>query len=508
MTRRAEARPAADGGLAFVRDNLEAIAVAIVMALIIKHFCVEAFKIPTSSMEPTLLGDREEDDGDRILVDKWSYLVTDPQRWDVIVFRYPLNRARNFIKRIAFLPREHGHISDDGDLWVRAANDDLGDDDLRIATKPRRVREQFYRAVYPPPLDMRSETEPGDKDEDPDNPFERSTRVRVADCWRLDEGPPNAWRLEDHEHFAYVGGEAASLRNARPILEHTTARSWGTGGNAGKMVRDVRFRLRVEPAAATEGADAAPSRLTLRWRPDARYLAVLTLHDEPGRSEAFIRRDDEVVQRIAIDARLRPGQPLDVEFEYVDGRLYVRVDDRDVAELEDGRRFHETREGAGEQRFQFEAEGRPLAIRALRTDRDLRYENSWDGNAASRREGIDVPAQSYFMLGDHTTNSSDSRRWRLTTVHLTGGKKSIAYDAGTSPDYPRGQDIAGRQRTRKQVVDADGLLQTWYEEDEDSELGHDYDAAPFVHRELIVGRAFVVFWPWSPTFPGRMGFIH
>ena len=42
-----------------LRENLEAFAVAIVMALVIKHFCLEAFRIPTSSMKPTLRGQND-----------------------------------------------------------------------------------------------------------------------------------------------------------------------------------------------------------------------------------------------------------------------------------------------------------------------------------------------------------------------------------------------------------------------------------------------------------------
>src|SRR5262245_29871966 len=49
--------PAAEHPMAWVKENVEAIAVAFIMALVIRCFCVEVFKIPSSSMEPTLLGD-------------------------------------------------------------------------------------------------------------------------------------------------------------------------------------------------------------------------------------------------------------------------------------------------------------------------------------------------------------------------------------------------------------------------------------------------------------------
>ena len=488
---------ARDSGVAFLKDNLEAIAVAVVMALVIKHFCVEAFKIPTSSMYPTLRGesDNEHGEGDRILVDKWSFLFSDPQRWDVIVFRYPLNRARNFIKRIAFLPNEHGHISEDGDLWVRDARSTHGEEDLHIATKPRRVREQFYRPVYPPP----PSEDPRDE-EDPENPFERRTG-RVEDFWRAGEGAPNGWRLEEHGRFVFTGGALARLRNRNNILEHTRPDSWGTSGNAGELVRDARFRMDVAVPAEV----GAPPRLSIRWRPDDEYLAVLTLSREPGASEAFIRKGESTVARAPLPTALEPGRTYTVELEYVDGHLYAHVDGTRVALLADGRTFAETRDTEGEQFVELEAEGGPLEVLGMRIDRDLRYENSWDANPAARRGGLTVPADSYFMLGDNTRNSSDSRRWRLVTQHLIDGR-TIQYDYSSAPDYLDADFDA--DRTPKQVVDADGLVRHWYEEDEDPERGSETEAAPFVHRDLIVGRAFLVFWPWSPKFPGRIGFIH
>ena len=82
-----------------VRDNLEAIAFALVLALLLRHFCIEVFKIPTGSMEPTLFGDNSATHpttaGDRIIVDKLAYVFRGPLRWEVAVFHYPLDWSRN-----------------------------------------------------------------------------------------------------------------------------------------------------------------------------------------------------------------------------------------------------------------------------------------------------------------------------------------------------------------------------------------------------------------------------
>ena len=88
------------------REYAEAILMALVLALFIRTFIVQAFKIPSGSMIPTL------EIGDHILVNKLAYglrmpfleryLVQygDPQRNDVVVFIYPEDRSKDFIKRV------------------------------------------------------------------------------------------------------------------------------------------------------------------------------------------------------------------------------------------------------------------------------------------------------------------------------------------------------------------------------------------------------------------------
>ncbi|MCX8266445.1 MAG: S26 family signal peptidase, partial [Planctomycetota bacterium] len=74
------------------RENIEVVLFAIIMAMGLKVFAIEAYQIPTGSMQPTLMGTELLDpatkrpDGrlnDRVLVDKISYFFRDPQRWEV-----------------------------------------------------------------------------------------------------------------------------------------------------------------------------------------------------------------------------------------------------------------------------------------------------------------------------------------------------------------------------------------------------------------------------------------
>lgn len=89
-----------------VREYVEAIVIALVLALFIRTFIVQAFKIPSGSMEPTLLI------GDHLLVNKFIYGIKNPftgatwlaikrpERRDIVVFKYPVNPDQDFIKRV------------------------------------------------------------------------------------------------------------------------------------------------------------------------------------------------------------------------------------------------------------------------------------------------------------------------------------------------------------------------------------------------------------------------
>lgn len=99
-----------------VREYAEAFAIAILLALFIRTFVVQAFKIPSGSMIPTL------EIGDHILVCKFLYGIkipvvnhwlvrfSDPKRGDIIVFREPKNRDKDYIKRVIGLPGDRIEI--------------------------------------------------------------------------------------------------------------------------------------------------------------------------------------------------------------------------------------------------------------------------------------------------------------------------------------------------------------------------------------------------------------
>jgi len=117
-----------------IREYAESLTIAFILAMIIRCFVLEAFKIPTGSMEPTLRGDPAE--GDRILVSKLYYNVHEPDRWDIFVFYCPDRPEKHYIKRLAGKPGEEIRIYN-GNLLVNN----------QIARKPAAIQQAMWRKV-------------------------------------------------------------------------------------------------------------------------------------------------------------------------------------------------------------------------------------------------------------------------------------------------------------------------------------------------------------------------
>src|SRR3990167_456530 len=86
------------------KEWAQSILVALILTLVIRTYVIQAFKIPSGSMRPTLM------EGDKLFVNKYIYRFNPPGRGDIIVFRYPGNpknpletvrdRKKDFIKRL------------------------------------------------------------------------------------------------------------------------------------------------------------------------------------------------------------------------------------------------------------------------------------------------------------------------------------------------------------------------------------------------------------------------
>ncbi|MFR3359628.1 MAG: signal peptidase I [Eubacterium sp.] len=127
-----------------IKKNLIAfgicVVIAIVIALIITNFVASHTKVEGNSMESTL------ENGDDIIVEKFSYLTNNPERYDIIVFRE--SESVNYIKRVIALPGETIQITE-GKIYIneRAIFDAYGNakmEDGGIAEKPLKLGQDEY----------------------------------------------------------------------------------------------------------------------------------------------------------------------------------------------------------------------------------------------------------------------------------------------------------------------------------------------------------------------------
>jgi len=137
-----------------IRENIEAITLAIILALFIRTFVVQAFKIPSGSMKETLLV------GDHILVNKFIYgikipfikktliPIKNPQREDIIVFKYPIDPKKDFIKRVIGIPGDVIEIRDK-QIFINGKN--FGDKVYESYKDPDKIpAESSHRDNYGP----------------------------------------------------------------------------------------------------------------------------------------------------------------------------------------------------------------------------------------------------------------------------------------------------------------------------------------------------------------------
>ncbi|HDN84601.1 MAG TPA: signal peptidase I [Candidatus Aerophobetes bacterium] len=84
--------------LSWIKETVETVVIALVLAFLIRSFIVETFWIPSGSMEPTLMV------GDRIMAYKIFYGINRVKRGDIIIFKFPLDPKKDFVKRVIGLP--------------------------------------------------------------------------------------------------------------------------------------------------------------------------------------------------------------------------------------------------------------------------------------------------------------------------------------------------------------------------------------------------------------------
>lgn len=453
-----------------LKETLISIIIAFALAFVGRSYVVEPFVIPTGSMAPTLngahmrfdspasgfnwaanprdsaagrpdiplriQGDRRSDRpievsdpvtgvemsrfnvplraGDRILVLKYLYAIFEPTRFDVVVFKNPERPQENYIKRLIGLPHEEVWLCD-GDLFVREPNAESPERrEWRVQRKPRRIQESVWWPLFS------SEYRPHDK-------------ALLGRAWRspwVGEGWDTSGRSYRSE-----SSDSSSLAwdwSIHPITDYTPYNDpveRSRGPLAHFPIADLRLRAGIEPDA--NGLSAAATIVARQHEFEGALFdggATIRMRRVGASEWTTLARSDF--------KGLRAGRVTNVEFIHVDQSLELRVNGRRLAYAEYDWSPLERLTWATNDRANLDR-GLPLAdpdsyrrpevkwtftgsrVTLLRVglDRDLHWRTDagqgGDGYARGTSPGSTVTLEDdqYFMLGDNSAASSDSRLW-------------------------------------------------------------------------------------------------
>ncbi|UCD75221.1 MAG: hypothetical protein JSV91_15740 [Phycisphaerales bacterium] len=473
-----------------VVETIQSLVVAFVLAMTFRSFVTEGFVIPTGSMAPTLLGEHvlwhsdqtgatfpigwdgtrnrqrvygDEikdpmlgDDyklqdvrrrelharmGDRVLVLKSLYLVSEPDRFDVVVFKNPTDPtgdAANYIKRLIGLPSEKIWLAD-GDVFAGDASEP-GMEGYSVQRKPEHVQRAVWQPVY-------------DSDYFPVAPAELAPPFDGPQ-WRGEQ-----WETDARRSYVCRTAEPTSLtwdNNLRRLSDWNSYNMLMPPPNYDPDdVSDVRI------SAAVVADDPAALGMTLRLKARRHVFEFIITS-----GQALVRMrpdfDDQLPWETSEAKKISlpgGGKVFNVEFWHVDQSLAIFIDGKRVAgheyewtpaqrlmyaadelfadendieaigELTDNRKLPPA--------IEWSFQGSPVTLHRVRLDRDLYYKV--DEYRGGRRRNSTQPgfehltspiahrlnpaygthplrpavlnSDQFFMLGDNSAASSDGRLW-------------------------------------------------------------------------------------------------
>ncbi len=518
---------------AAIRETIEQVAIAFILALLFRTFEAEAFVIPTGSMATTLMGRHkdfncpkcgypyrlnasEEVDsmtgasrnmridygtcpmcrwtaylgpgnpagedypsytGDRILVDKFAYEWDDPQRWDVAVFKFPGEAKTNYIKRVAGLPNETVRILR-GDLYVKRQ----GETEFKIARKPAKKLVAMLRRVY-------------DNDYIAAELIQRGWPLR----WQaVDPGAAGAWQTSEDHHRLSTDGTAADawiryhhyvpnynqwqpnavLRQPRAqLITDFTAYNTASGVLEGSVALENTGLQWVGDLAVECEVESRSTSGTLGFelvKGGRRFTCRVDL----ATGRAVLGIDGHAEFQAAAVTALRGMGTHRVRFSNVDRQLMFWVDDRPVefdrsttyADLGNHRPQAEDLAPVG-----IQAQRATVEVRHLSVWRDVYYltgRSAWTGRGQAMIDYLTVPFPSAAGPDDVAAFFSDPSRWDVFE-----NLNSVEFTMGPGQFFMLGDNSAHSK---------DGRL--WGDQDR---------VEYYVKRELLTGRALYLYWPHS-----------
>jgi len=454
-----------------IADTFEWLITAFILAFVFRAFVMEAFRIPTGSMADTLKGAHfrlrcrqcgykyeygyvpEVEDkipaggdnlpstrcpscgyfplagtkmpvanGDRILVLKCIYQFLEPKRWDVVVFKCPNLPHINYIKRLVALPGDSLEIID-GDVYI----------DGKISRKPPKVQDELWMPVY-------------DNDYQPVNPSEPNFFSFTGNKpWRqpFTNTPGSQWVTTDHNSPTLFhldsppDGINEIVYDSSIGNDFRTAYAYNDVGAYRNMpyCSDlmVRFYSRPADVAGTIGISLSKYETTYKASVDAAGQMVIA--KVSGGAESVLV--SEQVEPPAADKWML------VRFANVDHRLTFEFGAKKISYdlgLEPL--------AAGERKTDIEPKvvilgSGKLTLSHVAIFRDIHYtagppiDGSPAGRAAESYPFV-LEKDEFFMLGDNSPTSADSRFWPKPDK----ANKGLSYSAGVVPrDYLVGKAL-------------------------------------------------------------------
>jgi signal peptidase I len=439
--------------------------------LFLRAWAVEPFGVPTGSMAPTLIGNHKcvncprcgytirvgepsrphasigrvtcpncgqpdvdlsqsiDIAGDRLLVDKNVYLLRKPRRWEPAVFRCPSDLTKPYVKRVIGLPGERIFIFD-GDIYI---NGKLA---RKTLAQCREARVPVFDMNFPPQPGGWSERWIADNE--PPTP-EAEVRASGASFivgdrdLRIDgvaAGKTPYWAAYRHHRYdEATGGEKEE------VLRDTFVYNGPGGEDKAIPVHDFFVSFEVEVVA---GSGSLLCRM-------ADGKDQLTASCPVGVAEdALLRHGNFGAVRNGARKPLAVGKKYRIEMAFVDRRISFAVDgDQPFAayDLEPAPLRSDVISP-----FAFGVQGVNVVIRDVQLYRDIYYRSSG-------RNAVETPYQlandEYFMLGDNSANSDDSRSWPIPGVPERNflGKPFLLHQ----PSRVSHMTIGGRERVFQSI---------------------------------------------------------
>ena len=213
------------------------------------------------------------------------------------------------------------------------------------------------------------------------------------------------------------------------------------------------------------------------------------------------------------------GQQHELAFWHLDRRIGLELDGRRWIYDEQDIALGEVRVRTNKAEVAIEVDQGEVRLEQVALDRDVYYTNTGILDRASRGQDFEIPADHYFVLGDNSPSSSDSRAWAVARVTLKNGRvinrelnpndrpwTALSRDDGKHVLYRdefgvvhkvkrsdiQSREIFGEPQASSRADDPDNNMMEYAGVDPRYQT---------VRRELILGRAFFIFWPhWRVSF--------